>query len=77
LFQFIILSAYCLIAAAVIAVTLLEGWTNHDRWTLHRIAGLVACVFWPLTALVFILHNIVASQTARRPPEFLTGVAAR
>lgn len=77
MFQFIILFAYCLIAAAAIAMTLLEGWTHHDRWTLRRMAGLVACLAWPVVAVAFVLHNLIASRHQRHQPEFLANAAER
>nr|WP_246724585.1 hypothetical protein [Rhizobium phaseoli] len=57
---------YGLVAVAALAVTLLEGWANHDGLTLHRLAGLFACLLWPLTLLVFILHGVVARLLTRR-----------
>jgi hypothetical protein len=56
---------YGAVAAIAFSVTLLEGWVNHDRWTVHRIAGLIACLFWPLPLLFFILHGSVSRLATR------------
>nr|WP_246713704.1 hypothetical protein [Rhizobium esperanzae] len=56
---------YGLVALAAVAVTLLEGWANHDGLTLHRLAGLFACLIWPLTLLVFVLHGCLARLLTR------------
>jgi hypothetical protein len=44
---------------------LLEGWVNHDRWTVHRIGGLIACILWPLPLAFFILHGSVSRLVTR------------
>ncbi|MBB5663091.1 hypothetical protein GGE68_001267 [Rhizobium leguminosarum] len=66
MFEAAIVLLYGLVAVAAMAVTLLEGWTNHDGLTLHRLAGLFACMLWPLTILFFILHGCVARLLTRR-----------
>jgi hypothetical protein len=43
----------------------LEGWANHDGFTLHRLAGLFACLLWPLTLVVFILHGCITRLLSR------------
>ncbi|EJC78483.1 hypothetical protein Rleg4DRAFT_0050 [Rhizobium leguminosarum bv. trifolii WSM2297] len=65
MFEAAIVLLYGLVALAAITVTLLEGWANHDGLTLHRLAGLFACLLWPLTLLVFILHGCVARLLTR------------
>jgi len=65
LFEATIFLLYGLVAAAAMAVTILEGWANHDGLTLHRLAGLFACLLWPLTLLLFILHGCVARLLTR------------
>jgi len=64
-FEAAIVLLYGFVAAAAMAVTLLEGWANHDGLTLHRLAGLFACLLWPLTLLVFILHGCVVRLLTR------------
>ncbi|MBX5157178.1 MULTISPECIES: hypothetical protein [unclassified Rhizobium] len=66
MFEAAIVLLYGLVAVAALAVTLLEGWANHDGLTLHRLAGLFACLLWPLTLLIFILHGFVARLLTRR-----------
>ncbi|EJT06963.1 hypothetical protein [Rhizobium sp. CCGE 510] len=66
MFEAAIVLLYGLVALAAMAVTLLEGWANHDGLTLHRLAGLFACLLWPLTLLVFVLHGCVARLLTRR-----------
>ncbi|MBA1349486.1 MULTISPECIES: hypothetical protein [Rhizobium] len=65
MFETAIVLLYGLVAVAAMAVTLLEGWANHDGVTLHRLAGLVACLLWPLTLVVFILHGCIARLLTR------------
>ncbi|MGO4136644.1 hypothetical protein ACEQ6A_19080 [Rhizobium brockwellii] len=65
MFETAIVLLYGLVAVAAMAVTLLEGWANHDGVTLHRLAGLVACLLWPLTLVVFILHGCIARLLMR------------
>ncbi|MEH7904727.1 hypothetical protein V7794_26535 [Rhizobium laguerreae] len=65
MFEAAIVLLYGLVAVAAMAVTLLEGWANHDGLTLHRLAGLLACLLWPLTLLVFILHRCIARLLTR------------
>ena len=65
MFEATIFLLYGLVAAAAMAVTILEGWANHDGLTLHRLAGLFACLLWPLTLLLFILHGCVARLLTR------------
>ena len=65
MFHSLILVLYGAIAAIALGVTLLEGWVNHDRWTIHRIAGLIACLFWPLPLAFFILHGSVSRLATR------------
>ena len=66
MFEAAIFLLYGLVAAAAMAVTMLEGWANHDGFTLHRLAGLLACLVWPLTLLLFILHGCIARLLTRR-----------
>ena len=65
MFEATIFLLYGLVAAAAMAVTILEGWANHDGLTLHRLAGLIACMLWPLTLLLFILHGCIARLLTR------------
>ncbi|MBB4237499.1 hypothetical protein [Rhizobium esperanzae] len=65
MFEAAIVLLYGLVALAAVAVTLLEGWANHDGLTLHRLAGLFACLIWPLTLLVFVLHGCLARLLTR------------
>ncbi|MBX4977361.1 hypothetical protein HJB51_01150 [Rhizobium lentis] len=65
MFEAAIVLLYGLVAAAAMAVTMLEGWANHDGLTLHRLAGLIACLLWPLTLLLFILHGSVVRLLTR------------
>lgn len=65
MFEATIFLLYGLVAAAAMAVTILEGWANHDGLTLHRVIGLFACLLWPLTLLLFILHGCVARLLTR------------
>ncbi|MBY4607794.1 hypothetical protein K6M90_09020 [Rhizobium sp. 9T] len=65
MFEAAIVLLYGLVTAAAIAVTMLEGWANHDGLTLHRLAGLVACLLWPLTLVLFILHGCVVRLLTR------------
>lgn len=65
MFQTFIIALYGAITAIAIGMTLLEGWVNHDRWTLHRIAGLIACLFWPLTFVFFLLHGSFSRLATR------------
>ncbi|OWV76200.1 hypothetical protein ATY77_06440 [Rhizobium sp. R634] len=65
MFEAAIFLLYGLVAAAAMAVTMLEGWANHDGLTLHRLAGLLACLVWPLTLLLFILHGSLARLLTR------------
>lgn len=65
MFEAAIVLLYGLVAVAAMAVTLLEGWANHDGLTLHRLAGLFACLLWPLTLLAFVLHGGVARLLTR------------
>ncbi|MBB3657202.1 hypothetical protein FHX15_002434 [Rhizobium sp. BK650] len=65
MFHSLILVLYGAIAGIALAVTLLEGWVNHDRWTIHRIAGMIACLFWPLPLAFFILHGSFSRLVTR------------
>ena len=65
MFEAAIVLLYGFVAAAAMVVTLQEGWANHDGLTLHRLAGLFACLLWPLTLLVFILHGCVVRLLTR------------
>ena len=65
LFEAAIFLLYGLVAVAAMAVTMLEGWANHDGLTLYRLAGLLACLVWPLTLLLFILHGCLARLLTR------------
>ncbi|SCW30161.1 hypothetical protein SAMN02927900_00383 [Rhizobium mongolense subsp. loessense] len=59
--------AYCLVAVLFLTMTLLEGWANHDRWTLARLAGAVACILWPLTLVVLLVHMLVLPLLSAGP----------
>ncbi|PDT08781.1 hypothetical protein [Rhizobium sp. M1] len=65
MFEAAIVLLYGLVTAAAIAVTMLEGWANRDGLTLHRLAGLIACLLWPLTLVLFILHGCVLRLLTR------------
>ncbi|AHF83121.1 membrane protein [Rhizobium leguminosarum bv. trifolii WSM1689] len=65
MFEATIVLLYGLVALAAMAITLLEGWANHDGLTVYRLAGLLACLLWPLTLLVFILHGCIARLLTR------------
>ncbi|ANL65005.1 hypothetical protein AMC82_CH01315 [Rhizobium phaseoli] len=65
MFEAAIVLLYGLVTAAAVAVTMLEGWNNHDGLTLHRLAGLIACLLWPLTLVVFVLHGCVMRLLTR------------
>ena len=67
MFEAAIVLLYGLVALAAMAVTLLEGWANHDGLTLYRLAGLFACLLWPLTLLLFVLHGSVVRLLTRLP----------
>nr|WP_183925507.1 hypothetical protein [Rhizobium mongolense] len=58
--------AYCLVAVLFLTMTLLEGWANHDGWTLARLAGAVACILWPLTLAVLLVHMFASAAPLRR-----------
>nr|WP_246638577.1 hypothetical protein [Rhizobium binae] len=64
-FEAAIALLYGLVTAAAITVTMLEGWANHDGLTLHRLAGLVGCLLWPLTLVLFVLHGCVVRMLVR------------
>ena len=66
MFEAAIFLLYGLVVAAAMAVTMLEGWANRDGFTLHRLAGLLACLVWPLTLLLFVLHGCIARLLTRR-----------
>ncbi|PKA40302.1 hypothetical protein [Rhizobium sullae] len=57
---------YGLVAALFMTMTLLEGWANHDGWTLARLAGAVACILWPLTVVFLLLHMLASAATSSR-----------
>jgi hypothetical protein len=61
----ILLWVYGLGAALFMTMTFLEGWADHDGWSLRRIAGFASCLFWPLLVVVFTLHarRAAAQQT--------------
>ncbi|MBY5536135.1 hypothetical protein HFO42_20940 [Rhizobium leguminosarum] len=65
MFEATIVLLYGLVALAAMAITLLEGWANHDGLTVYRLVGLLACLLWPLTLLVFILHGCIARLLTR------------
>ncbi|MGO7032395.1 hypothetical protein ELI49_05695 [Rhizobium ruizarguesonis] len=65
MFEAAIVLLYGLVAVAAMAVTLLEGWANHAGFTLYRLAGLFACLLWPLTLLVFVLHGCITRLLTR------------
>jgi len=65
LFEATIFLLYGVVAVVAMAITILEGWANHDGLTLHRLVGLLACLLWPLTLLFFILHGCIARLLTR------------
>ncbi|MBB4194139.1 hypothetical protein GGE45_003757 [Rhizobium aethiopicum] len=65
MFEAAIVLLYGLVAVTAMAVTLLEGWANHAGLTFHRLAGLLACLLWPLTLLLFVLHGSVVRLLTR------------
>ncbi|MDR6663837.1 hypothetical protein [Rhizobium sp. 1399] len=65
MFHTLMIVLYGAVAAIALGVTLLEGWVNHDRWTVHRIGGLIACILWPLPLAFFILHGSVSRLVTR------------
>jgi hypothetical protein len=56
---------YGLVAAAAMAATALEGWIHHDGWRARRLAGLAACLLWPLLLTAFLLHGSVLRLAGR------------
>jgi hypothetical protein len=54
---------YGFVVLIFMTMTFLEGWTNHDGWRLHRLAGLMSCLVWPLMLLAFLLHLPFARYT--------------
>ncbi|MBB4228115.1 hypothetical protein [Rhizobium mongolense] len=66
LFIVVLPLAYCLVAVLFLTMTLLEGWANHDGWTLARLAGAVACILWPLTLAVLLCHMFASAAPLRR-----------
>jgi hypothetical protein len=59
--------AYAAAAAVCMAATSLEGWVNHDRFGPWRIAGLAACLFWPLVLLLPLIHAAAGPRFACAP----------
>lgn len=59
--------AFWLLPAAVsFALTYLEGVSaGEGRWTLWRVAGLLACLLWPLTLPVFVAFALLHARSAR------------
>lgn len=47
---------YGFVTVVFMAMTFLEGWTNHDGSRLYRFAGLVSCLLWPLMLASFLIH---------------------
>ena len=46
--------AYGVATLVYLVPTYIEGEKAGSQWSLHRIAGLVFCAFWPLLTAVFI-----------------------
>lgn len=65
MFEAAIVLLYGLVAAVAIAITMLEGWANYDGLTFHRLAGLIACLLWPLTLVAFVLHGCAVRLLTR------------
>jgi hypothetical protein len=42
--------------------TYIEGERAGGEWSVHRIAGLVFCVFWPLLTAIFIYKITVGAS---------------
>jgi len=60
-------ATYAAISAACLLITFLEGWTEHDRYTPSRIAGLAACIVWPLILLAPLVHAALRPRFACAP----------
>lgn len=53
--------AYGAAALLYLVPTYIEGERTGGQWSVHRIAGLVFCFFWPLLTIVLISKAAVAS----------------
>ena len=60
-------AVYAAISAACFLITFLEGWAEHDRYTPSRIAGLAACIVWPLILLAPLVHAALGPRFACAP----------
>jgi hypothetical protein len=60
-------ATYAAISAACLLITFLEGWTEHDRYTPLRLAGLAACVLWPLILLLPVIHAALGPRFVCAP----------
>jgi hypothetical protein len=58
------LSTYLVIALIFFGFTLNEGIEKKTNWDVVRIAGLLACFFWP-GVLLFGIHAVMSLQTER------------
>jgi hypothetical protein len=56
------LSVYSIVAFAVVAMTLLEGWASRGGWTVLRVAGLAAGPIWPLLLCAMLAHSLFAPR---------------
>jgi hypothetical protein len=60
---------YGFVVVVFMTMTFLEGWTNHDGWRLHRLAGLASCLLWPVMLAVFLIHMPFAGHYLCTRPE--------
>lgn len=61
------LSIYAAISAACVVLTFLEGWTEHAGYGPLRLAGLLACILWPLILLAPLVHAALGPRFACAP----------
>jgi len=61
------LSIYAAISAACVVLTFLEGWAEHDGYGALRVAGLLACIAWPLILLAPAVHAALGPRFACAP----------
>jgi hypothetical protein len=55
--------AYAAVALIFMMMTFLEGWANRDGFGPRRLGGFLACLFWPLMLVFFLLHGLFGSKT--------------
>jgi hypothetical protein len=56
---FIFKALYVSVAAGFLTATYLEGRHKGDVWDWQRLAGLLACLIWPILLLVTTLTNMM------------------